>query len=190
MRKIGSEREMEKKRKRNVQVIGIFILVVLVLGTIGYGFLSGPGGEVNVNSQNTGEENLANGQVIETGGRWTANMNGQVLYFTNSPESVKNVSVLIDFEISSLTGKQVYIDSDNSAIASEIAINLGKYAGKISEACYGSCERDLPEKNCTENLIVWRDKLENRVYQEENCIFIEGNLKAVDAFLYKVFGLD
>ncbi len=189
MRKIGSEKELEDKRKRNVRIMGIFILIVLVLGTIGYGFLSGSesGGG---NSGGSGNENLTEGQVSEVGGRWAANINGQILYFTNSPESTKNVSVLIESRIGSLAGKQIYIDSDNSAIGSEIAINLGKYAGKISEACYGACERDLPEKNCTENLIVWKDKLENKVYQEENCIFIEGDLKAVDAFLYKIFGLN
>ena len=190
MRKIGSEKEIEDKRKRNVQIIGIFILGVLVLGTVGFGFLSGSGSSGNDNSQNVRDENLANGQVIETGGRWAANLNGQILYFINSPESVKNVSVLIDSDISSLTGKQVYLDSDNSAIRDEITINLGKYAGRISEACYGACNRDLPEKNCTESIIVWKDKLENKVYQEENCIFIEGDLKAVDAFLYRIFELN
>ena len=102
MRNIGSEKEIEQKRKRNVQIIGVFILAVLVFGTVGFGFLSGSGeSSGNDNSQNTDNENLANGQVSEVGGRWAANVNGQVLYFTNSPESVNNVSVLIDSRISS-----------------------------------------------------------------------------------------
>jgi hypothetical protein len=38
-------------------------------------------------------------------------------------------------------------------------------------------------------MIVWQKGAENKVYQKDNCVFIEGDMKAADAFLYKIFGL-
>ena len=71
---------------------------------------------------------------------------------------------------------------------SGITNNLGRYASRIQEACYGECERDFPEKDCSENLIVFKEMEERKIYQEEKCIFIEGDLLSVDAFLYKIMG--
>ena len=72
----------------------------------------------------------------------------------------------------------------------EISLSLGRYTGRIQEACYGKCDKDLPEKDCTQNLIVWKDSAENKVYSQGKCVFIEGDLRAVDAFLYKIFELN
>jgi regulator of sigma D len=59
----------------------------------------------------------------------------------------------------------------------------------MQEACYGSCERNLPEKNCTENIIIFKDSKENSVTQQDKCVFIEGDLRTVDAYIYKLFEL-
>ena len=62
------------------------------------------------------------------------------------------------------------------------------YSYRIQDACYGECERDLPEKSCEEKIIVFRESQEKQIYQEGNCIFIDGDLSSVDAFLYKILG--
>ncbi len=185
MRKIGSEREIAEKRKRNSLLIGAFILLILVLGTVGYGFLSNP----NLNSGTAGAD-YEEGKVTEINGRWEAIVNGQVYYFSNSIETIKNISVDESLNINDFSGVNLYIDANNTAIMNELYQNLRYYSLKISEGCYGSCDRDIPEKDCSDNLIVWRDSIENRVYQEEKCIFIEGDLRAVDAFLYKILQLN
>lgn len=175
MRKIGSEHEIERKKKRNVLVISLFILFVLVLGTIGYGFLSAP----STPSTNSQQTNSAN----------TYTINSQQIFFTYSKEEVSSIPVDITASLFSFSGKPLYLASENQALNFEIASTLGRFSSRAQEVCYGTCEKDLPEKDCSENLIVWTDSLENNVYQQENCIFIEGDLKAADAFLYKIFDI-
>ncbi len=186
MRRIGSEHEIEARRKRNAKIIGLFILFVLVIGTVGYGFFSNP---ANSQGEVPTDSGVENGQVMGVNGRWIANVNGQTLYFTESPASTENISVILSSDIAAFAAQPLYISSDNTAVINEIATTLGRYTGRLQQACYGTCEKDLPEKNCTENLIVWKDSSTNRVYQQDKCIFIEGDLRAVDAFLYKIFDL-
>ena len=186
MRKIGTGKEIEEKRKRNILYISAFMLFVLVIGTIGYGFISNP----NIGDSGVNATEISNGKVIQQNGRRVATINGQIHYFSNSLESTANISVDVDYNLLDFSGVSLYIDANNTAVINEIGLVLNNYAGKISEGCYGQCSRDLPEKNCTDNLIIWKDSLKNKVYQEEKCIFIEGDLRAVDAFLYKILGLD
>ena len=184
MRKIGSEKDIERKKKRIVSIFAVFMLAVLIGGTVGYGFLFNPGTTPNDNT------NIEEGTVINVGNQWAANIQGQTFYFSNSPESVKNISVNTSSDLYTYGGKTLYISSNNSAVINEIGLTLGRYASRIQEACYGPCSENLPEKNCSDNLIIWQDNPLNKVYQEESCIFIEGDLRAVDAFLYDIFGLN
>ena len=85
-------------------------------------------------------------------------------------------------------GNILYIDSESEQVTGEIWNSVGRFAQRVQEACLGQCERDLPEKSCEDHIIVYREKSENRVYQDDNCVFIEGDMKAVDAFLYSAFG--
>ena len=182
MRKILSEKESEKKRKTNTLILSVVMLGVLVIGTIGYGFMSNP-----TASDNTDEE--TNEKIRNVGDKWEINYNNNLFYLDNSLDDVKNISVTSYSTLSNLASSTLYISSSNDAITSELYGILSRYT-KIQKACYGKCNEDLPEKNCTDNLIVWKDSTENKVYQEENCIFIEGDLRAVDAFLYNLLNLN
>jgi hypothetical protein len=183
MRRIISEQEKEKKRQRNTFVVSMILLAILVFSTIGYGFLAKTENNVQGNDNTDGKG------VRNVGDRWVLTSNGQELYFSNSPESVQNISVPLFLTWNDFSGVPLYISSDNEAIKTEVAYTLGRFASRVQEACYGPCEKDLPEKDCTENLIVWRDSLESKIYQEKKCVFIEGDLRTVDAFLYKMFGI-
>jgi hypothetical protein len=177
LRRLETKEEAEKKRKRNTLIASIIMIGILVLSTAGYFSLSG------------NEEKKSNEAIQNIGNYWIANYSGQQLRFTNSPDSVKNVSVGFISNINSYYGKIVYISSDNELANYEIGANIGKYAARVQLACYGQCEKNLPEKNCTDSLIVFNQSGQNKVYQEENCVFIDGDMRAVDAFLYRIFGL-
>lgn len=178
MRKILSPKEIESKRKRNNSVIAVIMLGVLLAGTIGYGFMS------SLRTQDNTDDNQDT-NIRQVGDRWEVKHNNNIFYLDNSLDEVKNISVTTHSTIYNLADSKLYIASDNQAVLNEIASVLSKYT-TTQQACYGPCpdNPDLPEKNCTSNLIVWQDSTENKVYQEENCIFIEGDLQAVDAFLY------
>jgi hypothetical protein len=179
MRKIGNEESLAQKKKRNTLYISIFMLAVLVLGTVGYAFASYEGTSNNGQSQ----------QSVGADGRFSVVFGGQTFYLTSSLEEVKNVSVNVSLTLNNYAGKPLYISSGNGAVLSETYQIFSKYSSRIQEACYGPCEKDLPEKTCSDNLLVWKDSEENRVYQEDNCVFIEGDLRAVDAFIYKLVGM-
>ena len=50
-------------------------------------------------------------------------------------------------------------------------------------------DRNLPEKECNGdyNFIVIRESEIEKVYSEDNCIFIDGDIKSIDAFIYNIF---
>ena len=162
----------------------MILLIIMVVSTIGYAFVL-----FSENSPGPGVNPSEDGQLQTDGGQWILPFEGQGLFLQVSRESVKDVPVQIFLNINNYRNSPVYIDSDNStAIYQEIAYNLNPFASKLpAEACYGSCLENLPEKNCSDYLIVYNKSNDNRVYQQENCVFIEGDIRAVDAFLYKIF---
>ena len=179
MRKVGTEKYLEEKKKTNAIYIGVFMLGVLVLGTIGYAF-SAYRESTNANNGN---------QDVNPDGKFGVEFEGQTFYLTNSLEQVKEVPVETTIGLNDYVGKTLYFSVDDQATLYESYQFLSKYSNRLQEACYGSCNKDLPEKNCTENMIIWKESENNKVYQQDKCVFIEGDLRAVDAFLYKIMGL-
>ena len=103
-------------------------------------------------------------------------------------EDIEEIVVESDKKPEDYLGNVLYIDAENQGVLQEIAGTVGLASSRVQEACYGSCDENLPERNCTDgNLIVWEENDENRVYQEEQCVFIKGDMGAVDAFIYKLF---
>ncbi len=179
MRKIETEETREKRRKRNTAIVSFVMLGILLLGTVGFAFSFGGG---------------QNNEVVDVGtgappGKWGVTVGDRTVYLSNSPESSMEVDVNIERNLESYLGKGVYVSSNDSLILGEIGSSLGLYSGRIQRACYGECEEDLPEKSCEDNVIVVQDNEDKRVYQEDNCVFINGGLKEVDAFLYSIFGV-
>lgn len=178
IRKLESREESEKKRKRNTLIISIILISILVFSTAGYFSLS-----------SKEEKKEGESVVQEMGNEWVMKYGEQNLKFSSSPEAAKNTSVIMASTLNNYYGKSFYIVSESDAVYYEIAYNLGSVAGRIQPACYGKCEKNLPEKNCNETLIIYNQSGQNRVYQSDNCVFIEGSMSAVDAFLYRIFGV-
>ena len=181
MRKLGSDRESKDKNKRNTMIMSGVMLFLLLISTAGYAIVSS-----SQNSESS-EENYEG--VVNAGNYWTFEHNGQNIYLRNSPDEVRNISVLIGPQVSvpTYSSSVLYIASENEGVYTEVASSLGRFSQRVQRACYSNCSKDLPEKSCASNLIVWNESSYNLVRQEENCIFIDGDLRAVDAFLYKVF---
>jgi hypothetical protein len=169
MRKIISEAEILRKQKRNNILISIFLLLMLLGGTLGFAISF-------VDSENAEEIDNFEGIIL----------NGQKILLQYSKSDVENISVQINKKSSDYYGKTVYVDSENVLSKTEIFKIMSNIAGKVSEACYLECDEDLPEKNCDDEMIIFELSEERKVYQEQNCIFIKGDIKTVDAFLYKL----
>ena len=180
MRRIETPEEKERRRKRITAILSILMLLLLVISTLGYAFLS------NTNSGNKNQNPQTQGTPLPTD---KINIQYQGLNFNlvSTLNNIKDVPVDISITPISYSGKILYIDAENSLLLQEIGSTIGRFSSRTQQACYGSFDKNLPEKKCTDNLIVVRESKENKVSQQDNCIFIDGDIRAVDAFIYKLY---
>jgi hypothetical protein len=93
-------------------------------------------------------------------------------------------------------GKPLYFSSKNSAAYLELYRNLGQIAERFQGACLNEtgCEENLPIKDCSNNFIIIRESNISNIFQDENCVFIEGNYENLtsltDEFLFKAFNIE
>ncbi len=174
MRRLETKIESEKRRKRIVSILSTFMLSIMVLSVLGFSFLS-----------NTGDSSNEEGNPNQ--GQLKIDYGGQTIYLMSTQEDIENISININILPQIYFGKTLYIVSENQGILQEIASTIGLFSSRVQEACHGPCEKNLPERNCTDNLIIWKESEENKVSKEDNCIFIEGDLRTVDAFIYNLF---
>ena len=190
MRKIRTKEEIERIKRRNNIILGIILLSVLILGTIGWSFLSG--------SKNEGisrKIRYGNLEFIKNNEMWVLNVQGQKFYFQNLPQELENVSIVGFYDLQDYANEVLYVSNNNFAFQ-EIVNNLGRYVLRFQEACLSgqNCTGDFPVKNCTDNLIVFKEEhnpeWDAEVWQEENCVYISGDyFKGADWFVYKLLGV-
>ena len=157
--------------------LSAFMLLLLVGGSAGYAFLSSPG------SDGSAPENVPPDEG------YTFTVGSEQLTLRIAPSELGEVNFSLNGTLPNYSAKTLYLDAESDAITSEIASSLGRYASRVQPACYGSCERDVPEVTCSENVIIWTPAEQNSISQQGNCVFIRGDLRAVDAFLYRAFGI-
>ena len=89
----------------------------------------------------------------------------------------------------------MYIYSENSDAETEIYRNLfyqKSIVQRVQSACLEGeeCSGDLPIKTCEDNFVLIREGLEDKIFQNNNCVFIESageNLTMLsDEFLFKL----
>lgn len=164
-------------------MLSVLMLIIMLGGTAGFAFISyQQDQQPQQASQQQGVQETANG--------WLFSFQGQQFLALTSPASAADVALETSATLEQYAGEILYLDAESEAVVNELATTLGRYASRVQQVCYGACERDLPEVNCTQgNLIVWKQADDALIREEERCIFIEGDMRAVDAFIYKVFGI-
>src|SRR3989344_947428 len=185
MRRILSLDEIAEKEKKRKRISGIVIIALLVLSSLGFALSS-------VGNGGNGNSDLKEG-FSYNGQNWVYTSGSQKYYFINHPDEINTSLEGMTMSLADFASKQIYIDSELAGGLHEVYNNLGVYAEKIKEVCYGSCDRDLPEKECSagaEPLIIIRENETESFVEKDNCLFINGNMKTVDAFLYKVLGIN
>lgn len=197
LRRIKTQAELDRQRRRNHVLVGIVMIGLLVVSTLGYSLMS---------SEGDGSSMVNEGGVdfFKENGIWKIIVDDEVFGFQNLPSEVSDVDVNVSLDLSVYVGKPLYFVSPNEG-ASEVLNNIGRYVLRYQESCLrqgsgesdelgnlteGDCEGDFPVKDCESNLIVFVEGNSTMVYQDGNCIFIVGDsVKGVDAFLYKVLGI-
>jgi len=190
MRKILSREEKDKKIKRNQIVIGIVLIGILIFGTIGYAFR-------NEENNNLDKIEYKNIEFIKENEYWNFNIQGYSFITKYNPEEIQNISFFSSLSINDYINKPLYLVSNYEEPNFEISRNLNSFVLRMQKACLEDCAGDFPIKNCSEdNIIIIKEpeKENEKIYQEENCIFIiadlENQTKYADVVLFKILGID
>jgi hypothetical protein len=188
MRKIISKKELEKRKKRNSWIVGIVLVFLMILSTLGYAFTGSESSE-------NGERITYNGiNFINQNNFWFAQIENLQFTFSYNPLQVEEQDVILN-SLESYYNKPLYIVSEDSSASSEIYNNLNPFVLRMQNACLENetCEEDFPIKNCEDNLIVIRETNFTKIVQKENCVFIEGPLDEIvettDEFLFQLLNI-
>lgn len=177
MRKIEQKETLERRSKRNKLIIGIILVGLMVVSTAGYALLSS---DLSSQQQPLDDLNVTSGQAL------TVQKNGYSFYLSSTLDQIEDVPVDVSLLVGNYTNKEIFIASSNNIVATELYTVFSRYAYRIQNACYGPCSEDLPEKDCSSLLIVFKPGQVERVTQQDQCVFIEGSMVATDAFLYSL----
>ena len=190
IRRIETKQDRERKSKRNNWILAgvlIFVMFGSVFGVVVNSFgTNTQGGSIEYNGFIFLNEN----------GAYSTQFGSARFYFSNNPQDTDKISkeVSLQKSLSDYSGT-VYISSQDYPSFVEIQGNLYPYA-QIVEACKEgeACKDDiLPKKTCLDNMIIIKISEENKIYEESNCVYIEGKerdiLKLTDEFLLRIIGI-
>jgi hypothetical protein len=205
MRRIMSERDKEKSRKRNQVFMGGVLIFIMLFSTVGFAFLN------NSDSSNGNYVDSVEYEGVDfdsDGYYWYFVIDGIEFVTLYNPQELIDEGVNFQ-SLNSLTNYHnqplYYVGSDEGS--AEIDRNLrSRFVLRTGMACLegDDCEEDLPVKDCSENVVVFREieddligseiEGENeKIYREDKCVFIVAKkvnmAKYADAFLFDILDL-
>jgi len=182
MRKITSKHNEEKRGRRNKILLGIFLIFIMFFSVIEYSFLSF---NSNGDNQNTAiaTEKYNGFEFSKQSNFWILNKDGKSFIFSYNPNEIEIQNLDVK-DLESYKNKTLYLKSDDVLSESEIRVNLAQIANKVVVA---------EKEDCEQNTIIIKEGKENKISQDNNCVFIEGGksdlVKLADLFLFKVLGI-
>ncbi|MBD3253318.1 hypothetical protein GF386_06295 [Candidatus Pacearchaeota archaeon] len=191
MKKIISKSEKDKKSRKNQLIVGLVLILLMVLSTLGFA-LTG-----RTEDKNNEKIEYRDVVFIRESGFWISQIKGKNFITTYNAREVENFSFPGYLTIENYRNNPLYFVGDGGNPVSEIARNLEDVALRMQNACLSeNCSENLPVKNCsTDNIIIIKEPLneEENIYQKENCVFIIGSYqnqtKMADAFLFHLAGI-
>lgn len=182
MRKIKTAEDIARAERRNKFIGGLIVIVLLTVSSLGYSLMSSD----NNGAANSVEESGLT--FVKSGGLWVTEISGETFYFQYLPSEVADVSVDLNLSFGDYAGSVLYFVNSREGTG-EILNNFNGYILRYQEACLDdTCGKDLPVKDCSSNLIVFAEG-DNYVGNNGSCVYITGDLKATDAFLYEIFDI-
>ena len=168
----------------------------MTFSTLGYAFYSSAGNQED------------KGKIIEykgiefkqtNYGSWIFNIQGHDFETMYNPLETTNISVITTKNLQDYADLPLYfgIESEKEISAlgiSELSRNLDNFILRSGIACLEKdCSDNYPIKNCTDNMIVFKQENFTRVREENGCIYVYSNNieaeRASDALLYRLFGI-
>jgi hypothetical protein len=190
MRKIISKKTEGKKNRIKQIVVGVLLVFIMVLSTVGY--------SLNSWGKEETKRVLYNGvEFILENDLWNAKIGNFNFLFLYNPTETEKIDSELKY-VNEYANLPLYIYSEDSDATMEVYKNLFYYNNiveRVQEACplNESCSSEIPVKNCTNNFIIIRESEKKEIKQEENCVFIfdkkEELAKTTDSFLFNILGI-
>lgn len=185
MRKIETLEQKERKEKKKQRVLGGILILVLTMSIAGYAAFSGT-------DQNSNGKRTYNGlDFVYDNGFWRTSINEKNLVFYNLPYDLNEINISLNASIDDYYNKPLYLVG---AYPSMIAYDLNGLVLRMQGACVPGVDcldENLPVKNCSEdNVLIFIEGNESRIYQNENCVYLEGDLqKTSDKYIYNLLNI-
>ena len=189
MRNIESKKEIEKKRRKNQIIIGGILIFIMMASTFGI-LVDSFGKNANVEKVEYNGYEFTNENDF-----WTTTIGDYEFIFKYNPTQVERIDADLRY-LNSYYGVPVYISSEDYVSEVEIYRNMGNIVERFQGACLEEkgCKENWPTKDCSNNFIIIRKANESKIYQDENCVFIEGrqeNLTQItDEFLFWILDIE
>ena len=178
MRKIVSKEIEEKKAKRNRMILGFFLVFIMFFSVAEYAFLSSPDTQTNPETNSITFNGL---KFTSQNGYWILNKDGTNFIFRYNPNQIKPINSEINV-IENYYNKPLYIKTSNINAEAEIRTNIAVFVNGVIIT---------DKENCKDNTIIAEGKNISKIYQQENCVYIQGTeselVKLTDEFLFKIF---
>ena len=197
MRKIISKERLAKKTQRNQLIVGGIMVLMMILGTAGYAFMSNEGGT----KTNTGSEfiDYQGIRFFKGSSYWSFTYDNQAFVTGNNPNETIGTVGSTTKTVSNYKDKVLYFVTDSGEPNIEVGRNLAYTVKRIGMACIPGedCLGNFPVKDCNiDNIIIVREPLKNEsegISQKGNCVFITANYdnqtKYADSFLFDILGI-
>jgi len=153
-----------------------------------------------------GEEHSSSKKITYKGysfemenGIYTTQIENEKFSFSENPEEVESLKKEVNLTkvLSNYAGKVLYVLSEDYSQFNEISRNLNPFVLRIQEACIEGekcVDENLPTKTCEDNLIIIKEAESNKIYENKNCVYIEGKIgdlsKLIDEFLFHQIGIE
>ncbi len=130
-------------------------------------------------------------------GLWNAKVSNLQFSFVYNPQETEEINSSLKL-LENYAGKPLYLYSGDREALTEVYRNIfyqNLIVQRVQEACFEGekCEGDFPIKTCSDNFIIIKESENNQIYQQENCVFIEGKkedlVRLADSFLFKIVGV-
>ena len=194
MRKLESKEHRAKKDKKKKYILGA-LLIFITFGSV-FGVIVSFMGQ----GQKAPKAITYHGTVFSPNGTlYTFKWNGGLFGISQAPTNLENLtySINISKNIYSFSGSPVYIESRDFSPYQELANNLQNTALRVQQACTNAStcfDSTFPIKDCSNNVIVVKTAPQNKIYQNNSCIYIEGNqadlLSLTDVTILKLLGIN
>ena len=166
--------------------MGVVMVLLIGLSSLGYAIMSRED-----STDGTQTITYAGLKFTNSNGFWATQINNKILYFTNLPDDVKNISIEGNYSFADYYNSVLYFVNINPATNTIVSAFDGTVL-RMQEACLSNCtNQELPIKDCgADNIIVFKESSINHVYKQQKCVFIEGDFFAgADRFIYRLFNI-